>query len=49
MPDSVQVAHEAGIHAIIQPGGSKRDQESIDYCDAHDMTMVTTGMRHFKH
>lgn len=49
MPDSVETADKAGIKAIIQPGGSKRDQESIDYCDAHGMTMVFTGKRHFKH
>src|SRR5699024_2666458 len=49
MPDSVETADNAGIKAIIQPGGSKRDQESIDYCDAHGMTMVFTGKRHFKH
>lgn len=49
MPDTVQLAHEHGIKSIIQPGGSKRDQESIDYCDANDMAMVVTGMRHFKH
>lgn len=49
MPDTVQLAHEHGIKSIIQPGGSKRDQESIDYCDRNDMAMVVTGMRHFKH
>lgn len=47
--DCVQIAHEAGINAVIQPGGSIRDQESIDYCNAHDMAMVMTGVRHFKH
>ena len=47
--DCVQIAHEAGITAVIQPGGSIRDQESIDYCNAHDVAMVTTGIRHFKH
>ncbi len=47
--DSVQVAREAGITAVIQPGGSIRDQESIDYCNDHDMAMVFTGIRHFKH
>ena len=49
MPDSVALAHEHGIKAIIQPGGSKRDQESIDFCNEHGMAMVFTGMRHFKH
>lgn len=48
-PDCVEIAHQAGIAAVIQPGGSVKDQESIDYCDAHDMAMVMTGYRHFKH
>jgi phosphoribosylaminoimidazolecarboxamide formyltransferase/IMP cyclohydrolase len=47
--DSVEIAHKAGITAVIQPGGSVRDQESVDYCDANGMAMVFTGMRHFKH
>ncbi|MDY0406630.1 bifunctional phosphoribosylaminoimidazolecarboxamide formyltransferase/IMP cyclohydrolase [Virgibacillus sp. 179-BFC.A HS] len=49
MPDTVEEAAKAGITAIIQPGGSKRDQDSIDVCDAHGIAMVYTGMRHFKH
>lgn len=48
-PDCVEIANEAGITAVIQPGGSIKDQESIDYCDAHGMAMVITGTRHFKH
>ena len=48
-PDCVQLAHEAGITAVIQPGGSVRDQESIDYCNEHHVAMVMTGVRHFKH
>ncbi len=48
-PDCVEIAHNAGITAVIQPGGSVKDQESIDYCNDHDMAMVTTGNRHFKH
>ncbi len=48
-PDCVEEAHKAGIIAVIQPGGSKNDQLSIDYCDANDLTMVTTSKRHFKH
>ena len=48
-PDCVEIAHDAGIRAVIQPGGSVKDQESIDYCDAHEMPMVFTGNRHFKH
>lgn len=48
-PDSVEIAGNAGITAVVQPGGSVRDQESIDYCDAHGMAMVFTGVRHFKH
>ncbi len=49
MPDTVEAAAKAGITAIIQPGGSKRDQESIDVCDKYGIAMVYTGMRHFKH
>lgn len=48
-PDCVEIAHKAGIRNVIQPGGSVRDQESIDFCDEHGMTMVFTGHRHFKH
>ncbi|MCB9294937.1 MAG: bifunctional phosphoribosylaminoimidazolecarboxamide formyltransferase/IMP cyclohydrolase [Lewinellaceae bacterium] len=48
-PDCVEIAHEAGITAVIQPGGSIKDQESIDYCDQHGMAMALTGVRHFKH
>ncbi len=48
-PDCVQIAHEACITAVIHPGGSVKDQESIDYCDAVGMAMVLTGFRHFKH
>lgn len=48
-PDCVQIAHEAGVNAVIQPGGSVRDNESIDYCNANGVAMVTTGIRHFKH
>ena len=47
--DCVKLAHEAGITAIVQPGGSVRDQESINCCDQFDMSMVFTGYRHFKH
>lgn len=47
--DSVEAAHAAGITAIIQPGGSIRDQDSIDKCNAYGMAMVFTGMRHFRH
>ena len=47
--DTVQTAIEAGVTAIIQPGGSIRDQESIDECNAHNIAMVFTGVRHFKH
>ena len=47
--DSVEIAKEAGIEVIIQPGGSKKDQDSIDYCDKHNMSMIFTGTRHFKH
>lgn len=47
--DCVQIAHEAGITAVIQPGGSVRDQESIDYCNQNGVAMVMTGVRHFRH
>jgi phosphoribosylaminoimidazolecarboxamide formyltransferase/IMP cyclohydrolase len=47
--DSVEIARNAGITAVIQPGGSIRDQESIDFCNEHDMAMAFTGIRHFKH
>ncbi len=47
--DCVTVAHEAGITAVIQPGGSVRDNDSIQFCKDHDMAMVITGLRHFKH
>jgi phosphoribosylaminoimidazolecarboxamide formyltransferase/IMP cyclohydrolase len=48
-PDCVEIAKGVGIKAVIQPGGSVKDQDSIDYCDKHDMAMVFTGIRHFKH
>lgn len=47
--DCVQMGHEEGIQAYIQPGGSIRDKDSIDYCKQHDLAMVITGMRHFRH
>lgn len=47
--DCVEAAHDAGITAIIQPGGSVRDQESIDAADKYGIAMIFTGMRHFKH
>ncbi|CEI74144.1 bifunctional phosphoribosylaminoimidazolecarboxamide formyltransferase/IMP cyclohydrolase [Romboutsia hominis] len=47
--DCVELAHEYGIDAIVQPGGSMKDQESIDACNKNQMTMVFTGIRHFKH
>tara|TARA_B110000459_G_scaffold202525_1_gene255869 strand:- start:1467 stop:2990 length:1524 start_codon:yes stop_codon:yes gene_type:complete len=48
-PDCVEIAKNAGISAVVQPGGSIKDQLSIDYCDANDMAMVMTGIRHFRH
>ncbi len=48
-PDCVEIADNAGITAVIQPGGSIKDQLSIDYCNQHNMAMVITGTRHFKH
>ncbi len=47
--DCVKIAHAAGITAFIQPGGSIRDKDSIEYCKQNDLAMVITGMRHFKH
>ena len=48
-PDCVELAHQAGITAVVQPGGSIKDQLSIDYCNANNLAMVMTGVRHFKH
>lgn len=48
-PDCVEIAHEAGIVSVVQPGGSIKDQLSIDFCDKAGMSMVVTGVRHFKH
>lgn len=48
-PDCVEIAGKAGIKSVIQPGGSKKDQDSIDYCNAHGISMVFTGTRHFRH
>ncbi len=47
--DSVEIAHEAGVSAVIQPGGSIRDKDSIEFCNNNNMAMVFTGTRHFKH
>ncbi|MFK7809021.1 MAG: bifunctional phosphoribosylaminoimidazolecarboxamide formyltransferase/IMP cyclohydrolase [Saprospiraceae bacterium] len=48
-PDCVEIAHEAGIKAVIQPGGSIKDNLSIDFCNENGLPMVMTGFRHFKH
>nr|WP_299387741.1 bifunctional phosphoribosylaminoimidazolecarboxamide formyltransferase/IMP cyclohydrolase [Allomuricauda sp.] len=48
-PDCVEIAHKAGIKSVIQPGGSIKDQLSIDYCNENGLAMVMTGTRHFKH
>ena len=48
-PDCVEIAHNAGITSVVQPGGSVKDQLSIDYCNAHAVSMYFTGFRHFKH
>lgn len=48
-PDCVEIAHEAGINSVIQPGGSIKDKDSISFCDKEQMAMVFTGTRHFKH
>ena len=47
--DCVEIAHKAGISAVAQPGGSVKDKDSIDYCNANNMAMVLTGVRHFNH
>ena len=48
-PDCVEIAHKAGVTAVIQPGGSIKDKDSVAYCDANGVAMVMTGTRHFKH
>lgn len=48
-PDCVELACNEGVKAVVQPGGSVKDQLSIDYCDQHEMAMYFTGVRHFKH
>jgi|TARA_B110000091_G_scaffold199604_1_gene229595 phosphoribosylaminoimidazolecarboxamide formyltransferase/IMP cyclohydrolase len=48
-PDCVEIADKAGIKSVIQPGGSIKDQLSIDYCNKNNLSMVMTGIRHFKH
>ena len=48
-PDCVEIAGKAGIKSVIQPGGSIKDQLSIDYCNENNLSMVMTGIRHFKH
>lgn len=47
--DSVEIAHKEGITTVIQPGGSIKDQDTVDYCNDNDMAMVMTGVRHFRH
>jgi phosphoribosylaminoimidazolecarboxamide formyltransferase/IMP cyclohydrolase len=48
-PDCIELAGKEGIKAVIQPGGSNKDELSINYCDENNMSMVFTGVRHFKH
>jgi phosphoribosylaminoimidazolecarboxamide formyltransferase/IMP cyclohydrolase len=48
-PDCVEIAHKSGITSVIQPGGSIKDQLSVDYCNENNIAMVMTGTRHFKH
>ncbi|MBL4715207.1 MAG: bifunctional phosphoribosylaminoimidazolecarboxamide formyltransferase/IMP cyclohydrolase PurH [Bacteroidetes bacterium] len=48
-PDCVEIAHDAGVTAVIQPGGSIKDQDSINVCNENNMSMVLTGTRHFRH
>jgi len=47
--DCVRIAHEEGITSVIQPGGSVRDNDSIEFCKQNGMVMVMTGTRHFRH
>jgi phosphoribosylaminoimidazolecarboxamide formyltransferase/IMP cyclohydrolase len=47
--DCVEIAHKAGVTAVVEPGGSVRDQDSIDYCSANGVALAFTGIRHFKH
>ena len=48
-PDCVEIACNAGVKAVVQPGGSIKDKDSVEYCIKHGMAMVMTGNRHFKH
>lgn len=48
-PDCVEIAHKSGVSSVLQPGGSIKDQLSIDYCNENNLSMVFTGTRHFKH
>ena len=48
-PDSIEIAKEAGISAVIHPGGSIRDKDAVEAADRAGMAMVTTGVRHFRH
>jgi len=48
-PDCVEIADKSGIKAVVQPGGSVKDQLSVDYCNQNNIAMVITGVRHFKH
>ena len=48
-PDCVEIAEKVGVKAVVQPGGSIKDQLSIDYCNEHGLAMVMTGVRHFLH
>ena len=48
-PDCVEIAHNSGVNSVIQPGGSIKDELSINYCNENNMTMAFTGVRHFKH
>ena len=48
-PDCVEIAHKSGVSSVIQPGGSIKDNLSIDYCNENNISMVLTGIRHFKH
>ena len=47
--DSIEIAYKAGIKTVVQPGGSVKDKDTIDFCNQHNIAMVFTGVRHFKH
>ncbi|MEM6262650.1 MAG: bifunctional phosphoribosylaminoimidazolecarboxamide formyltransferase/IMP cyclohydrolase [Bacteroidota bacterium] len=47
--DSVEIAHQCGVEVVVEPGGSRRDEDTVNFCETHDMCLIFTGIRHFKH